>query len=443
MKTTKNYLSRVCGLVFLSVILMVINSCKEPDLIGLNVQPDSDLFNTAFTDSTSIIAFSEKTNRINTDELINNLLGSCNDPVFGLTTAGFYTQLRLSGNNVDFGSNPKTDSLVLRLFIRDVYGDSNALHTLRVYEVSQDFYRDSVYYSNSRLSVYGTPLASHQAVFRKKDSVMVGGEMLAPHVAIRLKPEILGNKLTNASGSYHLVNNDNFVKFIKGLYVSAEPAQNAGSIAYLDLVNSLSKLTLYYSNDSTSGLKYDFPINENCARFTSFQHYRYESATPLLRTQIIDKDTLAGDSMLFLQAMAGVRVKIYFPHLKNFASDKSIVIHKAELILKVEDHTTSPHSPPLRLALARINELGNNEFLPDDPFPHGGPYFGGHYDASRLEYRFRINQHINNLINSRYEDYGLSLMVSGASTSAARTIIHGSSRNKNPLRLRITYTKLD
>lgn len=433
---------RFANLLLIVLLLFAFTRCEEPDLLGTNVQPGSDKYNTDYTDTVSIIAFSERVDRLVTDELIYNLLGSCNDPMFGTTTAGFYTQLRLSGNNVNFGANPVVDSLVLRLMIKDVYGDTASTHRVRVYEVIQPMQSDSTYYSNSRMQLSGTVLADQNVVFRKKDSVLVGTQNMAPHIPIRLFNNVLGSKIINASGSTDLKDNNSFVNFIKGLYVSVEPSQGTGSIAYLDLPATLSQLSLYYHNDSASGLKYNFLINENCARFTEFNHGRYIGANPLLIKQVFQKDTLAGDSLLFLQAMAGTRVKMYFPYLKNLTSMGKIIIHKAELILRVEDFTTTPFAPPLKLSLARINEKGINEFLPDDPYPHGSSYFGGSYNSSALEYRFRLNQHIYNLINDVYEDYGLALIISGSATTASRTILHGASRNKMPLRLNITYTKI-
>lgn len=250
--------NRLAQFLFLLLLLVFFTRCEEPDLVGMDVQPGSDKFNSSYTDTLSLLAFSEKVERINTDELVYNLLGSCNDPAFGTTTASFYTQLRLSGNNVNFGVNPVADSLVLRLLIKDVYGDTSAIHKIRVYEVSKPFYRDSTYYSNTRLPLYGTLLAEQDVQFRKKDSVKVGTQMLAPHIPIRLFTSVLGDKILNASGTGDLKDNTSFANFINGLYVSVETAQGTGSIVYLELTNAVSQLTLYYHNDSASAQSITF-----------------------------------------------------------------------------------------------------------------------------------------------------------------------------------------
>lgn len=420
----------------------LLTHCEQPDLVGIEVQPASDFFGSSFTDTSTVVAFSEKMERTRTDELVNNLLGSMNDPVFGIANAAFYTQFRLSANNVNFGSNPQSDSIVLRLHVKDVYGDTSTVHRIRVYEVSQPFYRDSSYYSDTYLQVYGTVLAEQDVVFNKKDSVTVGTQKFAPHIPLRMHNSVLGNRLINASGTDALKDNNGFVTFFRGIYVTVETVQGTGSMAYLDLVSSVSQLSLYYHNDSTSSLQYNFPINESCARFTQFFHNRYIGVSPILHNQIINKDTFGGDSLLYLQSMAGIRLNIRFPHIRNFESLGKIMINKAELVLRLEDFTTTPYAPPVKLVMARLNGTGGAEFMPDDPYPYGTNYFGGHYDASKLEYRFRLNQHIYNLIQGRYQDHGVVILPTGSMTSASRAILHGADRSSHPLRLHITYTKI-
>ena len=87
---------------FLLSLLFI--SCSDPDILGLEIQPESDnilIFNTISDDS------------LRTDNVVSLTIGEIYDPIFGLNSAGFYTQLLLTENNIDLGSNPVVDSVIL------------------------------------------------------------------------------------------------------------------------------------------------------------------------------------------------------------------------------------------------------------------------------------------------------------------------------------------
>ena len=66
------------------IFALSLASCnKEPDLIGIDLLPDSDYLNLSFTDTSTIIAYTVREDSLRTDELSANLLGYMNDPVFG------------------------------------------------------------------------------------------------------------------------------------------------------------------------------------------------------------------------------------------------------------------------------------------------------------------------------------------------------------------------
>jgi len=94
-------------------MVFFFNACEEPDIIGMEIQPDNDTFNIVFSDTTSIISYSEIEDSVRSDETPDNLLGSYKDPVYGTSLASFITQVRLSSNDVSFGTTPIFDSLIL------------------------------------------------------------------------------------------------------------------------------------------------------------------------------------------------------------------------------------------------------------------------------------------------------------------------------------------
>ena len=85
-------------------------SCTDPDLIGLEVQPESDRITISSLNQENVFTVqSIEEDSIRTDENTANLLGAYEDNLFGFTKAGFSSQLLLIEDAVDFGENPVCD----------------------------------------------------------------------------------------------------------------------------------------------------------------------------------------------------------------------------------------------------------------------------------------------------------------------------------------------
>lgn len=425
----------------IAIISFGLISCEEPDIIGSDIQPKGDKLNMLFSDTISLVSFSLLDDSVKSDETNGNLLGSYKDPVFGTVKASFYTQIRLSSSNVKFDSLPVVDSIVLSLVYSGYYGDITIPQNIKVYEITENFYRDSSYYSNHLLNHSSTWLASQTFIPKPKDSVMVDGVKGKPQLRIHLDKS-LGQKLLDQSGTANLENNDNFIKFFKGIYVEALSSMDKGAILYFDLIHPASKLTLYYHNtkDTTT---YSFLINENCARFNSISHLNYSDAFPHLKNQVLNKDSITGQDLFYIQGLAGIKGKIKFPYIKSVVNDGMIAINKAELIIPIYDldPDLATLEPPARLGLVRLNENGITYFLPD--FSFGDAYFGGYYDAVNKQYKFTISRHIQNLISGKEIDYGLQLVADQRQVKANRVVLRGAKNFTRKMRLEITYTKLN
>lgn len=427
---------------FISLFLVAfsfLNSCNKNEELGLNVQPSEDLLNVFFTKSIPITAHTVYEDSVRSDETTYNLAGSYLDPVFGLTTAGAYTQFRLTTTSVGYGTNAHCDSIVLSLAYQGFYGDTSSYLHLNVFEISDDFYYDNNYYSNDVLGVYKNNLADFNFKPNFKDSITVGSVKYAPHFRVKLKNS-LGQKFIDASGTSDLADNTAFLKFFKGLYITTNNVSSGGAILYFNFLSSISKLTMYFHNDEDT-LSYNFVINSDCARFNKFNHNKFSQANQDLKLQL-KGDTAKGDSLLYIQAMAGTKIKLKFPEAINLNDLGKIAINKAELVLKVEDNSTDTYSPPEKLILSKINNDGTLSFIAD--YAYGDAYYGGSYSSTTKEYRFNVSKHIQDaLLKGSFEDQGLFILVSGAAVKSNRVVIKGSKRSEDNLRLEIIYTKLE
>lgn len=433
------------------MLVLVVAACnKKPEQIGANLQPDQDRIQVLHTDTIAINAYSVLEDSIRTDEPAQILLGSMFDPAFGKTVASFYTQLRLSSNAPDFGTNPVLDSLVLQLAYSGYYGDTTTLQTIRVQELVHDIYLDSNYFSNQHIVRDPFDYANKQFYPRPTAPFPLEGDTLQAMIRVRLSDQSpdLGNKILNAPAEF-LVSSDMFAEYMKGIYVTVDPVGNDGAISYFDLPSNLSRATLYYHNDSQDSLRYELMISANTARFNHFEHFNYADASPEFKAQLLQGDTSLGQEKLYLQAMGGLRTYVGFPNLKRLVqiTGKKMIINEARLIFSgYEDEPE--FTPPGKLAL--VKRIGDDQkyVIMEDQLD-GETYFDGNYKASVNEYHFRITRYVQNLIDldADEEDYGLYALIIGASSKADRWVFNGTNpqqqEDQKPFRLQIIYSTIE
>lgn len=425
--------SIICGLTF--------TSCTNDDSIGLNIQPPSDQIEVEFSNASSLIAYSKIDDSVRTDEVAQCIAGYYYDPVFGYTYSEFATQVRLSANNVDFGSNPVADSIVLNMKYYTVYSDTkrNNKITLNVYKLNEAISKDSDYYSNRPINK-GILIGSKTFLPNSKDSVYFDGGNKPPMVRIKLDPSF-ANELITASQNGHLTTNTEFLNYLNGIVVSPSTNIAGGALISFDNLSAYTNITFYYHNDSGTG-KYAFDMNSNCARYSFFNHYNYANANAALKAQV-DGDTALGNQKLYLQPMAGTRIKIRFPNIKAaLVSGKDIAINKAELIIpySTDDVTSNIFTRPVKMNLTRNSADTSNVYVEDQVY--SASTFGGDINTSKGYYSFILTRYIQNIISHPEDDYGLYLYVSGNAVRPYRVIINGPGNLTNPMKLKVTYTIL-
>ncbi len=415
---------------------LCIFSCKEPTPLEIDLASDSDTL--TYTDTATLISFTLPDDSIRIDETSLNLLGMCNDPVFGISQAAIYTQIRLESENNNLGNPDFTvDSVILSLKYAGIYGKKTA-QSFKVFELNEDMLIDSAYYSTKNFQYKIPEIGNVNNIEpNNSDSVNVGGTNEPPELRIPLNNS-LGDVLIKSTDVSVYATNDNFIKYFKGLLIMPDtasiPVSGDGAILYFDLLSTYSKLTVYYRNIAdTDTFKYDFLINGNCARVSNFKFNRSG-------TSLFSGDTINGNNLVYIQSMGGANAKIKFPFLEKFVANGKVAVNKAEMIFLLEDNSTIDFAPYANLYLINIDSTGNSTFPLD--FYEGSEHYGGAFDAAKNQYVFNITRHIQFLLTKQAEgenyNFGMYLMGGGKAVNANRTIIKG---NKN-VKFRISYTPL-
>lgn len=423
-------------------LFTLLGSCKKDQGdLGIQIQPEEDQLHGTYVDTFSLITYTELEDSLKSDELSKNLLGSYVDPVFGKTTAGFYTQVRLSANNPIFDvPNIIVDSVVLQLVYTDYYGKVDA-QTFSAYDVLDTLHLDSTYYSNSVANTAGFDLVDPFSKIQTPDFYnyipLSGGDSAKPQLRLRLNNAV-GQNIINESGTGNLADNDAFTKFFKGLYVTVDnPMQmpGQGAILSFDLVDADSKLTIYYRDINLGDtLEFDLLINENCARFNHIEH---DYAGYAVEAEL--NDTTLGQQYFYLQAGAGLTSIVKFPTITNLSAYGPIVVNKVELVVPVQFYTIDPLTPPERAFIFGIDSTGKSYITNDYNF---GNYTGDVYDDSKKQYVFTLTRHVIQLLKGDEPNNGMRILAGSGSVTANRVIFNGQNTlSREKPYLKVTFTK--
>ncbi|MFP4469293.1 MAG: DUF4270 domain-containing protein [Bacteroidales bacterium] len=443
--------NRVFSFALILLTLALLGSCStDPAEIGIGIQPENERLNVHFSDTSTVLAHSIFVDSITTDEPARSLLGSYYDPIFGVTTASIYTQLRLSSTSVDFGQNPQLDSIVLALQYTGIpgsddemfysYGDTSDMLTFRVYELADSLSYEESYFSDDEIPLKQPEIGMLTTSPSPTDSIMVDTTLVKAQLRIPLTEEF-AYRILNATEA-ELGSMEAFMQFIKGIHITVDPVSTGGSIVFFDLEQTLSRLSIYFSNEESDSLVYFFNITSESAHFLNYTH-NYEVADPDFLAQV-NGDTALGANRFYLQSMAGVASEITFPYFRDWHNNGKIALNEATLSIQNALPQTD-FAPPPELVVYMITDDGTYKYL-DDQY-EGESYFGGNYNQETGEYQFRITQYLQKVLTSDTLSRKLYLGISGSSITPNRGIFFGYNPTSQAdfaqrLKLNLIYTNL-
>ncbi len=274
------------NIAILALLISLFIACDKDfatvgsDIIGQN-NFDSE------REKFEVIAYTNPLGAVQTNNLPLNYLGAYNDPLYGLTSASFVTQVSSSILAPDFGTNVVLDSVVLTVpyFSRrtEVNAEGTSIYQLDSifgsgqlqleifenkyflsdFDPNVEFDTPLRYFSNMTSSsstinpalLEGTPLYSNpNFVFSNKEIKLLNDEdeiteRLAPSLRLKLDNEFWLEKIISKQGQPELSNANQFSNYFRGLYFKVTPINNNGSLILMNFGNSDANITLYYTKD--------------------------------------------------------------------------------------------------------------------------------------------------------------------------------------------------
>ena len=379
--------ARVASLILFASF--VLAGCRKPGSdLGLGLQPEGELLDLR-TDTLTFSLEMVPVDSLRTDERSRLLLGNTIDPISGLTSAFFSTELRLSQTSIDFGEEPVCDSLIFTLRFNGPSYGLNFDQMLRVEQLADTLSIDSAYYARdipatipvNLASSFGQPVQMHPS-----ESVIVGNDTLSAQVRIPLDPNF-GQGLLDTDSSVYATN-EAWRTWFKGLQVRSE--SGGGGIVSLEPNAGISYLTLHYHNteDTTS---YNFVINSNAARVGHFRHSwppEFARLNDSLPTELAERVALVGAS--------GSYLRLDLSGIDSLEVSEGTVINRAEVVLPVEDVPSKLPRPAILTAFMR-GMSGGLELTPEASSP--GVTYGGTYAVNRNAYILNLPVYAQRRLN--------------------------------------------
>ena len=410
------------------VVIIFFTSCKkEWNELGSQLVVTDDLELFTFNDQEIKISVVRE-DSLRSLNALTSYVGSINDPYFGNTTASLYTEFRISSTDVDFGISAQADSIVLSLDITNYYGDTLSPLTISVREMLETIEAtttDSLGIQTSA-NIYST------------DDFDVDPQLL--NIPQQTLHPIVNSELNltlSTTFAQHFLDanpdiysdNEAFQSFFNGLYITADQGLDKGLLLGLNLLNENSKLTLYYHNETSDSLSYDFKINSNADRMTRWSH-DYSA------TQIEQALNMEHVSQGYVQGGVGLRTYVELPYLKSL-KDSNYVFHSAELIIPyISTEVDSVFYSPTKLGLAAVNSDGNLEALIEDQNIQGSFYFDGNRNQTLQTYTFNIARYVHKVVTEGYTNR-LALYVPSSISQPQCVIINNNAIDSTGLRLKL------
>ncbi len=425
---------RAKQILFLSVILsfFFIFSCNYNDEgIGENLLPDEDILKPLLSDTITVELYTERVDTLATSQVTKVIVGQSNDPIFGYTEASFALQFDLT-SNFTFKDDIVIEDIHLNMYhaVGDsAYGVTNRVMNLEVYELSEQLFSDSTYYSNLQAeSLHNGNLLGSSAVYPLE---------LTDSIPMRIPlTNELGTRFMQApEGSFD--NDTVFQKFFKGIYVKA-----SGSDALLKLsIDTGAYILINYHNTSAPDTKLEYRLYCMNSNNTKLNLYSHDYSQSWFAEQI---NSGVQSNYAYIQGLAGTKVKIRFPYLETLKTLDKLNLYRAELILPVaeESYSLSSKYPEAKsLMLTGEDSEGGLEFL-QEYLTSSGSYSGEYFNETDLNYSFNLTKYIHSVLYEEKENRPLTLSIIGGSTNMYRTVLHTGKNDIKRAKIVLTYTEL-
>lgn len=386
-----------------------------------------------------------------------HVLGTINnDPLFGSTTANLFMQLKPVFFPYYFGAAKDTvknytgvglDSVVLCISYDGLWGDTNIVQQLQVFEINDQQFSDS---SNKPHNINYEPILGNALsgivsidprTLNDKVKFNNGKDSTSNEIRIKLS-SAFATQLYNEDSAKMAVENAFYSDsvFRKVYHGFAIKSVSGNGIMYVNITDPKTRLDVYFRKFRNG--KYDttynsFPLQPSDGVFSDVS----ATANSVIRNRAGSPADNPDPGELYLQGSPGTYVNLHFPgfHTDSLVNRANKIVNRAEIVIEqIPDNPfyDSIFSPPVvyvdLIDTANTKwkpiyyDLNPSQFYDPDlgstglffPTQLDQNYFGG-YSKSRINgmgqqaryYTINITRYMQNLITKNKRNYDMRLFA--------------------------------
>lgn len=460
------------ALPVLALVVFLGSACNEPSNLGADLLPEDDFIDVLYADTLELSTSTIMGDTVQTytatlsRQLAYYMCGSLKDPVCGESSSELTTQFGIISKPEL--NEPVFDSIVLLMAYAPSghAGDLEHPQSFEVYRVIEDLFSTNTYQSTDTFETAerlggienhiprvdeNTPVRF--PYYDSLNVLQIRDSTISPHLRIRLD-DSFGQEVLDFMGDSTFVGlADEFTRFLNGITV--RPKDNNNAMLRFNLSSIFSELRLYYHEQDTLVTPYRtkevvFPIRSTSVKALTFDH---NYTTGEVNAFIDPTIPPPSQDFAFVQSMEGLAARVAFPGVEEF---QDIVVNQAELIVTVvRDSDLDKFPLPTRLAAFQLGDDENLTTIEDltsvvrdvNPLPfetYGGAQTNVVRNGEKItEYRMFVTTFLQGIIDNTHEENAVYLLPFGRGEQATRAVLGGSTNDHYPVKLRLTYTKLN
>ncbi len=423
-------------LLALVITTAFLSACKDnPYLSTSTIHPHS-MLGANETDTFTVRTTTLRSDSVLASGLSAYSFGQISSTQFGTTKASVYAQFDLIADQMSsFGT---VDSVFFVAQYASLIGDTGTQMNITLQAINpsgKKIVAGKSYFSNETFDLQANTLANQTISCRPKDSVIINGKKLVPHIRVQITDQsflALLQAQTAATGFY---NNTAFHNVCNGIYVDVTSINGNAIIKMNNSSGAYTGLLVYHhtgtGKDTSSLLKMGYG---------SVAHFNHDYTNATVAQHI----NQLNDSVAYLAGFGGLITKIDFPYLSKL---NHVIVNRARLVVEDLNPSNTKFPAPANLYLYRKDSIAQalEDVLLGSPFGDlsNSAYFGGNRATSGI-YTFNIARFMQRVVDGTYNNSfnGFYLNVLGQSVYGNQIIIGGGTHATHRLKLKMITTTL-
>ncbi len=420
-------------LPLVACIMAMMWGCSNEQVMGGDLVPPSDKSVVRVIDTITINAYTELEDSVSVKYSEFLMAGELDDPIFGKSSSSFATKFsNTSYAQFKFGSI--CDSVILTLGLdtssQRFYGDALSEVTMKVYKLSDSISETKSYsqYFDIMSLVDPEPLATSTFIPSKADT------MVSFHLPVEYGEMVMRS-----------VADTTFDDNCFGFYFALE-ADNC--MMMFSRSSKYTEYTIYHKmmGDTVSKAS-TFSIRQADPRISSFAH---DYSSTKFNSQL-QNPAKYQDTAIYMQAMAGTKMRLEFPHLAKLNDLESgyVAITNATLLMPLADSlgVGEDKYPAIENLVCSGKYDSGLQFYPEDFLSYQTGYSPWRTayakDAKNHRYSINMTSAIVKMMKIYKEggkpNYAIYVSPNGTITDFSRSVINSPTHPDNPMKLVVEY----